>query len=278
MDHCTTSCGSIIEAFQWLRNNPDEVTSIAEGRVEVYPPFDDNEELQQNLVMVEVAKRFLEVKTSSTPYVTLANVVADCVYKRLVNILPKELTFPLCILSGVQINFEGEDSSDFFAPVVCTLFEKSCGGGGGDCNGSGRRQNLLPFVLSSQSEISICVPAKLCPSKVLEPLVPSCPPTINPGIPVKVIKTTGSVTDEIPTGVEGETTWDEITVEYLSDGSERITTVSKKKLLKKVKKSKRLIETFTTITSTTKRCTHFPIVEKDEPLFSTGGNLATLVL
>jgi len=62
----------------------------------------------------------------SAPYhnVALAIALATEVGKDVESILPKPLGFPLAVLNGVQINFEGENfTDDFFNPLFFHLFQ-----------------------------------------------------------------------------------------------------------------------------------------------------------
>eukprot|EP01126_Amoeba_proteus_P059227 TRINITY_DN7719_c0_g1_i11.p1 TRINITY_DN7719_c0_g1~~TRINITY_DN7719_c0_g1_i11.p1 ORF type:complete len:337 (-),score=115.80 TRINITY_DN7719_c0_g1_i11:106-984(-) len=246
MDHATTTCSSAIEAYQWLKSQPEKVEAIVQGDVSVYPPFADPAEVQQNKIMKEVAKRFKDIDTSPCPYLTLTNILSDVIYKELMGLVPLSLTFPLVVLGGVQINFEGEDGSDFFVPNVCTAFIGNV------------KKNLLPSI---SGELEVDPTPGPNPDPKPKPIIS---PIVKPGLPPQVIKAETSRTDEKATGVEGESTWDEITEEFLSDGSQRTTTITRKKLVQRNQLEDGSVEITTTLRSTTRRLTRFPPIFKHE--------------
>jgi DNA-directed RNA polymerase subunit F len=109
------ACGSAIKAFTDLdKMSKERIAWIATS--EVYDELD----FQQGYVKKKVAKIHHSIVTEfSNKMVGLATKLSEETKKDLLDIMPKkkDANFKLILLHGVQINFEGENSEDFFFPM-----------------------------------------------------------------------------------------------------------------------------------------------------------------
>ena len=72
-----------------------------------------------------VASKYDEISKAQEPMTALALACSERILHELQTIIPSELHFPLYIISGVQINFEGKDAGeDYFCPLSFTLRDK----------------------------------------------------------------------------------------------------------------------------------------------------------
>jgi len=123
MKEASTACGAAVGAFAFCKENEAKLTQIEEGDVSVYPKFSDRHDSQQNFIVQFIGKHYKEVADQADPQAALARVVSRGILADLKAIIPGDLHFPLAIVSGVQINFEGTHSEDYFQPASFTLLK-----------------------------------------------------------------------------------------------------------------------------------------------------------
>jgi len=121
MHHDSTACGAAVAALSYCTANASNVEAISKGDPESYPGFLDQHDSQQAYIVKTVAAHYTEISSGENPMVTLAKVTASAILEDLKVIIPPTLEFPLAILAGVQVNFEGWDSLDYFEPISFTL-------------------------------------------------------------------------------------------------------------------------------------------------------------
>jgi len=134
------ACGSAIAALEYCEKNVADIAEIAAG---TKLPLDVSDLLnaQQNYVTQKVAQNYEAITGHGEKMVGLADTLAKVVEKDVNRILPENIPFPLAILSGVQINFEGETfSDDYFNPLSFKIIEK------------GQTHDLMPELLQYAGE------------------------------------------------------------------------------------------------------------------------------
>jgi hypothetical protein len=121
----STACAACIAAYGFCESHRDLVDRVAVGDPAVYPAFapdhaDITLDSQMSFIQKFVASRFKDVSTASDPMVALAAATSEEIRQFVESIIPAQLEFPLYILSGIQINFEGE-FEDYFQPITFTV-------------------------------------------------------------------------------------------------------------------------------------------------------------
>ena len=138
----SSACGAAVGAYSFCEAHKDQVEKIAEGDAGVYPAFNDKLDMQQNhiqkvifstfatlrilsLFSQFVASKFNEISQAPNAMTALALACSHRIREELEIIIPPELHFPLFIVQGVQINFEGKEAGeDYFYPISFSLREK----------------------------------------------------------------------------------------------------------------------------------------------------------
>jgi hypothetical protein len=121
----STACAACIAAYGFCESHRDLVDRVAVGDPAVYPAFapdhaDFTLDSQMCFIQKFVASRFKDISTASDPLVALAAATSEEIRQFVESIIPAQLEFPLYILSGIQINFEGE-FEDYFQPITFTV-------------------------------------------------------------------------------------------------------------------------------------------------------------
>uniref|UniRef100_A0A7S1NDE8 Limiting CO2-inducible protein B/C beta carbonyic anhydrase domain-containing protein n=1 Tax=Eutreptiella gymnastica TaxID=73025 RepID=A0A7S1NDE8_9EUGL len=118
----STACGAAIGAYNFCKANIRKLDRIVAGDTSVYPAYHDQHDSQMNYVLQSVARNFHEIAEAKSEMAQLAVTSARLILNDVMNIVPEKLGFPIAILNGIQINFEGEHcGEDFFCPLKFTL-------------------------------------------------------------------------------------------------------------------------------------------------------------
>eukprot|EP00008_Paramoeba_atlantica_P002226 CAMPEP_0201503614 /NCGR_PEP_ID=MMETSP0151_2-20130828/84761_1 /ASSEMBLY_ACC=CAM_ASM_000257 /TAXON_ID=200890 /ORGANISM="Paramoeba atlantica, Strain 621/1 / CCAP 1560/9" /LENGTH=255 /DNA_ID=CAMNT_0047897285 /DNA_START=28 /DNA_END=792 /DNA_ORIENTATION=- len=112
MNKLTTACGSTCGALQFCHSHRSDLERIQAGDSNLYPPFDDPFDAQQNWVLKFIASQFQNIEQSKNSQVELPQVVSERISHDMKKIIPRNCPVPVVLVSGVQINVEGDDVGD----------------------------------------------------------------------------------------------------------------------------------------------------------------------